>query len=126
MQPALPVLARAILPEAAAFTAADWQAMTAIIDEALAARPRATRRQLGLFIALLRTAAVLRFGRRLERLGEQEARALLAMFERAPLLAVRRGVWGLRTLVFMGYYTRDEAAWAIGYRATAAGWQARR
>ena len=42
------------------------------------------------------------------------------------MLAVRRGFWGLRTLVFMGYYARPEAAAAIGYRADVRGWEARR
>ena len=41
------------------------------------------------------------------------------------ILALRRGVWGVRTLAFMGYYARPEAAREIGYRAAAAGWAAR-
>ena len=36
-----------------------------------------------------------------------------------PLLLLRRGFWGLRTLVFLGYYARPEAAAEIGYRADA-------
>ncbi|HSP35980.1 MAG TPA: hypothetical protein VLU46_16840, partial [Thermoanaerobaculia bacterium] len=44
----------------------------------------------------------------------------------APLLPLRRGFWGLRTLVFMGYYSRDDARTAIGYRADPRGWAVRR
>jgi hypothetical protein len=42
------------------------------------------------------------------------------------MLLLRRGIWGLRTLAFMAYYERPEAAAEIGYRATARGWEARR
>jgi hypothetical protein len=38
---------------------------------------------------------------------------------------IRRGVWGLRTLVLMGCYTRAEMMDGIGYRAHARGWAAR-
>ena len=44
----------------------------------------------------------------------------------APLLLLRRGFWGLRTLIFMGYYGRDAARDAIGYRADPRGWEIRR
>jgi hypothetical protein len=32
----------------------------------------------------------------------------------------------VRTLVFMGYYTREDVQGALGYRAHADGWSARR
>jgi hypothetical protein len=43
--------------------------------------------------------------------------------ERSPLLLVRRGFWGIRTLIMMGYYARPEAKAEIGYRATGRGWR---
>lgn len=119
-------LARAFLPEAAGFTDADWTAMERIITEALAARPPRMRRQLGLLVRILDLVARLRLGRGLATAGDLRLRGLLESLERAPLLVLRRGVWGLRTLVFMGWYTRPEAAAAIGYRAHPAGWEARR
>ncbi len=100
--------------------------MEEIIGEMLATRPAAVRRQLAAFVYGLGLVALLRHGRRLDRLPDERVRALLERLERFPLLVIRRGVWGLRTLVFMGYYTRPEAAAAIGYRACAAGWDARR
>ena len=42
------------------------------------------------------------------------------------MLLFRRGVWGLRTLVMMGWYTNPSVIAALGYRASAAGWEARR
>lgn len=117
-------LARAVLPEAAAFSEADWDAMAAIIAEALAAKPAAMRRQLGLFVTIVALLVRLRLGRPLGRADDAAVRRLLESLERAPLLPIRRGTWGLRTLVFMGWYTRPEAARAIGYGASAAGWEA--
>jgi hypothetical protein len=51
---------------------------------------------------------------------------MLAALEdsRSPLL--RRGFWGLRTLILMGYYGRPGAAAEIGYAADPRGWEARR
>jgi hypothetical protein len=51
---------------------------------------------------------------------------LLRGIENSRLLLLRRGIWGLRTLVFMGYYARPEAAAALGYAAAPRGWELRR
>ncbi|MFN2315387.1 MAG: hypothetical protein ABR551_08840 [Gemmatimonadales bacterium] len=123
---ALRPLARAFLPEATAFSEHDWQAMAELVGGTLAGKPPRLLRQLGLFVRIIGLLAVLRHRRRLDALPPDQLRALLESLERSPLLLIRRGVWGLRTLIFMGYYTRPEAAATIGYRATAAGWEARR
>ncbi len=122
----LRALAGGFLPESSGFAEADWIAMEGIIGEVLGQRPAPMRRQLGVFVRLINLAALLRHGRSLSRLTPDESRVLLQALERSRLLLVRRGTWGLRTLVLMGYYTRPEAAAAIGYRATAAGWEGRR
>ncbi len=123
---ALRPLARAFLPEAAAFSDHDWQAMADLVAGTLAAKPPRLLRQLGLFVRIIELLALLHHRRGLETISDHQLRTLLESLERSPLLLIRRGVWGLRTLVFMGYYTRPEAAVAIGYRATTAGWAARR
>jgi hypothetical protein len=41
------------------------------------------------------------------------------------LTLVRRGFWGLRTLVLMGYYGRAQAAAEIGYQPRMGGWRER-
>ena len=41
------------------------------------------------------------------------------------MLLVRRGFWGLRTMIYLGYYSRGAAPAEIGYRAHVRGWQAR-
>lgn len=114
-----------VVPEAAAFTEGEWTAAAAIIARAVAARPPAIRRQLGIFVRALDLVSLVRYGRTFRRLGREQRIDLLEWLGASPLLALRRGVWGVRTLAFMGYYARPEAAQAIGYRASAAGWAAR-
>jgi hypothetical protein len=51
--------------------------------------------------------------------------ALLRGLERSPLLLLRRGVWGVRTLAFMACYAQAGARRRIGYAASPSGWEAR-
>lgn len=113
------------VPEAATLTDAGWRDAEAIMARALAARPAGVRRQVGLFLRALDVVSIVRHGRPLTALGPAERTRLLESLSQSRLLLLRRGVWGLRTLAFMGYYARPEAAQAIGYRASAAGWDAR-
>lgn len=114
-----------MVPEATALDAGDWRVAEAIIARALAARPPAVRRQIGFFLRLVDVFALVKHRRRLATLAPRERTRLLESLARSRLLLLRRGVWGVRTLAFMGYYARRDAAPAIGYRASAAGWDAR-
>lgn len=115
----------AFVPEAAALDASGWEELERIVARALSARPAAVRRQLALFTRVLDVVALARTGHTLSTLERPRAWALLDALSRSRLLFVRRGIWGLRTLAFMGYYARPSAAAEIGYRASAAGWAAR-
>ncbi len=114
------------VPEASALDERGWIAAEAIVEQALAERPPQVRRQLGVLIRLLEVLPALRWGRRFTRLDAATRLGFLEALQRSPLLLLRRGVWGIRTLAFMGYYARPEAAGTIGYRADARGWEARR
>ncbi len=118
-------LAAAIVPAAAGLDDGGWSEVEAIIERALASRPAKLRRQLALFVRLLTVAPLLRHGRRFPALDAATQTRFLGGVERAPLLLLRRGFWGLRTLVYMGYYGRPAAAALVGYRADARGWDAR-
>ena len=119
------VIMGTVVPEAAALSDDEWRKAASIIARAVAARPAGVRRQLSLFVHALGLVAFLRYGRGLRALSDAQRTALLESLSRSRLLALRRGVWGVRTLAFMGYYARPEAARAVGYRASAAGWGAR-
>jgi hypothetical protein len=118
-------IATTIVPEASALDDRAWAEVHAVIDAAVAARDARVRRQLATFLRLLQVLPIPRYGRPLTSLNARQRRDFLEWIERSPLLVVRRGFWGIRTLVFMGYYTRADVAAAIGYRASADGWKAR-
>jgi hypothetical protein len=115
----------AFIPDAATLDEAGWREVESIVGRALAARPAAVRRQLALFARLLDLVALGRTRHTLAGLAPSARWALLDSLSKSRLLLVRRGIWGLRTLAFMGYYTRPRAAGDIGYRASTAGWAAR-
>lgn len=126
VRPAFRALAETFIPEIAGATPEAWDRLEAVVASALDERPPAMQRQVLLFIRVLNGLSRLRFGRALPALDLARRTALLEGLSKSPVLLVRRGVWGLRTLVQMGYYTQPEVQSAIGYRATAAGWEARR
>lgn len=126
VRPAFRALAATIVPEAARLDERGWADLEGIVEQALSARPAALRRQLRLLIALLQWAPLLLHGRRFTGLDRDRRARFLARAQDAPLLLLRRGFWGLRTLVLMGYYVRPEAAREIGYRADPRGWESRR
>jgi hypothetical protein len=115
-----------VVPEASALDESGWNALEALVEKTLAKKPAGMRRQLVTFVRAIEHLPRLRWGRPFTALSQEERTRVLSSLERAPLLLLRRGFWGLRTLVFLGYYARPEAAAAIGYRADARGWEARR
>lgn len=126
VRPAFRAIATTVVPEAASLDADGWMELERIVEQALASRPPRLQRQLVILIRAIEWLPLLRYGRRFTQLeGERRARVLVALQE-SPLLLLRRGFWGLRTLALMGYYARPAAAASIGYRADPRGWEARR
>jgi len=121
----LRAVATTVVPEAAALDVRAWGEVESVVARALADRDPRVRRQLATFLRLLQILPVARHGRTFTRLSAAQRTAFLESVERSPIMIVRRGFWGLRTLIFMGYYTRDDVGAAIGYRAHRDGWAAR-
>ena len=117
-------LATVFIPETAQADESAWQSLERIVADALATRPPALRRQVVLFVRLLDSYALLRHSRRLSALDDAKRRALVESIATSRLLLFRRGVWGLRTLVQMGWYGQPDVQRSLGYRASAAGWEA--
>ena len=119
-------LAVSFVPEMAGLDQAGWDEVEAVVRTMVARRPPALQRQLGLFLRLLDWLPLLRHGRRFAALDPATRTRFLTRLQDGPVLLLRRGLWGIRTLVFMGYYTRPATRTAIGYRPDARGWEARR
>jgi hypothetical protein len=118
-------VAATVVPEAERLDAAGWDELERLVEKTLAPRDAAVKRQLGLLFRVIEWLPVLRFGRPFTKLGAAERTRVLAALEDAPLLLLRRGFWGVRTLVYLGYYARPEAGREIGYAAHPRGWEAR-
>jgi hypothetical protein len=99
----------------AALDEAGLSTMLGLIDRTLAERGEGVRRKLAAFLGVLRWGPALRYGRPFDALPPQRQDAVLRWFESAPLSPLRQGMWGLKSMVFMGYYARVEAWQEIGY-----------
>jgi hypothetical protein len=119
-------IATTVVPEAQQLGEAEWREVHGIIDHALSRRPAAIRRQLAMLLRVINGYALVRCGRGLSALSQERRYRVLHELERSPIPLLRKGVWGLRTLILMGYYARPAAASAIGYGAHLRGWSALR
>jgi len=119
-------VAETVVPELTSLTPETWREVEAVAEAILAARPEAIRRQLVAFLRVIEVLPLPRHFRRFSRLAPARRASVLHGLETSRYLLVRRGFWGVRTLVFMGYYTREDVQRALGYRAHADGWSARR
>jgi len=126
VRPAFRAIGSTVVPEAAKLDEAGWGELELIVADALRLRPPRLVRQLVTLIRLIEILPLVRYGRPFTTLTPERRTRVLAALQDAPLLLLRRGVWGLRTLILMGYYGRPAAAQGIGYRASARGWEARR
>lgn len=119
-------LATVFVPETGDIDEPSWSRLEAIVTGALATRPPALQRQVVLFVKILDILALVRHGGRLAALDPATRTGLVERVGSSHLLLFRRGVWGLRTLVQMGWYGQPEVQRSLGYRAAPAGWAARR
>jgi hypothetical protein len=126
IQPIFRAVATAVVPEAEYLKASEWAEVEAAVEAALAGRSPEIGRQVVQFLRALEYLALVRCGRRLTKLDRRRRESFLLGMQRSRIYKLRRGMWGVRTLVFMAYYTRPEVSAALGYRASAAGWSARR
>lgn len=122
IRPTFRALARSIVPEAARLDEAGWAELEATVEAALAKRPPDMRRQLAVFVRLLDFLPRLRWLRPFRKLSDEQRTRFLRGIETSRIFLVRRGFWGLRTLVYMGYYGRPQAHAEIGYDAHLRGW----
>lgn len=125
IRPILRAIGITVVPEAAQLDEQQWIALEEIVRGALTSRPRALQRQFILLVRAIEWLAALRYGRRFTALDAARQERFLEQLQNAPVLLVRRGIWGLRTLLLMGYYGRAAGGRAIGYRADPRGWKAR-
>ena len=113
-----------VVPDAKHLDEPGWLALEAVVEDALEFRPPALRGQLQLFLRALEWLPVVRYGHTFAALGDEQRSRILSYLQDHPVERIRCGLWGLRTLAFLGYYGRPEGAHAIGYGPDPRGWEA--
>ncbi|RDD60764.1 hypothetical protein DRB17_16330 [Ferruginivarius sediminum] len=108
-------LATRMVPEARDLNAAQRRRLRMTIRLMLRRRSGMERLQVRLFLFVIRWLPALRYLRPFERMPESAQDRFLAFLEAAPLKVIRAGFWGLKTLVFMGYYGQADIAKEIHY-----------
>jgi len=122
----LRAIATTVVPEAKALAESEWEDVERIIASALSKRPPVIVRQVMLFLRTVQRLPLLRYGARFTSLDDARRAQVLNWLQDNRIFLLRKGMWGLRTLVLMGYYARPAAADEIGYRANARGWEVAR
>jgi hypothetical protein len=117
-------LSETFVPEIVGMDGPSWERSFQIVETALRSWPRAVQRQVALLVRALDWISLIRHGRRLAKLEPERRLRFMESLQRSRLLLLRRGIWGLRSLVFMGYYAQPEIHAELGYRARPEGWEA--
>ena len=108
-------LAARIVPESAGAPAQVTDPLLAAIDSELQPRPRLQQLEFKLLLLAIRWMTLPFTLHRFERLPAERQDRWLRFLENAPLTLLRVGIWGLKTLVFLGYYTQDSVQRRILY-----------
>jgi len=119
-------LLEAFVPAAASLDGNELTSVLAASDDLIAGKPANMHRQLLMALIVIRLLAILRFGRGLARVDVERRRRFLASLQDSPALKLRLAVWGLRTLLFGGYYADPVRQNELGYHPHPDGWDARR
>lgn len=109
------LLAARIVPGAVRLDEGGRTDFESIIDDALMDRSPATRRQFGVFLRVIRYGPLVRWGRTFNGLDDSRRDRVLSWLQDCPVTLIRKGFWGLKVMVFMGYYGRPESWAEIGY-----------
>ena len=121
-RPLMRAITITVVPETSRADVSGWTALETIIDESLENRPSEIRRRIRLFLRVVEWSAVLRHGRFFTSLDPQRRTGHLQYLQNHRIELIRVGLWGLRTLVLMGYYGQTVVAGEIGYRPDPRGW----
>lgn len=111
-----------VVPEGEELDEAGWNELEALVHDSLSRRPAALQRRLRLFLRLVQWLPLIRFGRPFTSLDPGRRARFLTYLQEHRVDAIRVGLWGLRTLAFLGYYGRDAARREIGYHPHPHGW----
>lgn len=118
----LHAIATTVIPEAASLDTRAWSEIDSVVELLVARGGARAQRRIIAFLRVVQHLPLARFGRWFTALDASRRTAFLETLERSRLLLVRRGVWAVRTMVLMAYYTREDVCESIGYSPSTDGW----
>ena len=95
-----------------------------MLNPLLAQEPVALQRQLRLFVRILWWLPLLTHLRTMGTLTPAQRLRTLNWLQDCGVTKLRLGLWGLRTLLFLGWYGDPAVQAKLGYRPNVAGWDA--
>ena len=122
VRPTFRAVVSTVVPEANQLDEQGWRELETLVEATLGHRPPAMLRQLQWFLRAIQWLCVFRYGRGFASLSADRRTRVLSHLQDHRIELIRCGFWGLRTLVFLGFYGRAEAVKAIGYAADPRGW----
>lgn len=117
----LRLLGERLVPPLRELDAEGQRRFLAIIAGAVAARPAEVQRQLRLFLKFMHLAPLLRWAATFEALPAARQDRFLRWLQDAAPNRLRQGFWGVKTIVFMGYYGQAELAARLAYTPSRTG-----
>ncbi len=111
----LSTMATAIVPEVTSLARDEKDKMMEIMSNALSRLPHGVKRRFRLFLRAMTVLALLRYGHGLKTLDESKKKRLLNWLQGSSVPNLRKGFWGLKTFIFMGYYGRPQVGREIHY-----------
>jgi len=109
-------VARVIAPGTADLNEAGKDKFKAIIVWGISDKPAFVRNGFLFFLFVLKWMTLPFFFRTYDHVSLKWQTRILRMLESFPVRLVRTGIWGLKTLVFMGYYGQTDVAERLGYK----------
>jgi hypothetical protein len=114
-------IASRIVPESVELAEPSQRKMLKAIDQALAIRSITVRFQFLLFLRVMRWLPFFFHLRPLDKLPPEKQDRWLTRFQDSRITRIRTGMWGIKTLVFMGYYGDPDHWGEQGYRPSLTG-----
>lgn len=108
-------IAKRIVPQVAELKSDKQLKVVGAVDDALSQREPALRMQFLGFLGVIKTAAFARYLRPLDKMSGEKQDTILNWFQDSAIHKLRVGFWGLRTLIYMGYYGDPARASKFNY-----------
>lgn len=124
LQHRLRPMVETFVPATRDIDAARYRKLVEGIDARLAEEPPALTRQLRILVTILYFLPILCHLCTFAGLTAAQRQRFLERFQDGPIATLRVGIWGLRTLAFVGWYADPDVGRQLGWRAGAGGWQA--